>query len=395
MDKKKRRIEMIPIDRINFLNPRVRNQKIFNDIAHNITQVGLKRPITVAPCVSKTPDKDYDLVCGQGRLETFIACGRKEIPAIIVEVTEEEALLMSLAENMARLQRRPLELLQGIELLKKKGYSGARIAEKTGMTPSYVSDILKLLEHGEERLVVAVESGHMPIRLALDIATAPDDEQRALQEAYESKQLWHRRSQFDAHQSLARQITRYTGELKTALTRLNGYFGQLAAEGHTVVAFADHGQVPQKISTYTEGWNKIHTDDVVRMPSGGAGRVRWSYPREGKEDYLQQQLQSLLGESAMVIRRDELDSLGILRLGDNLKSQIGEIITFALTDDYPLAVHGGGFIYEHGSVTPDEMLVPLMVYQGAAKEVGNRKSPQPGRRKQPATRPAQSQKPIR
>ncbi len=187
----------------------------------------------------------------------------------------------------------------------------------------------------------------------------------------------------------------YTGELKTALTRLNGYFGQLAAEGHTVVAFADHGQVPQKISTYTEGWNKIHTDDVVRMPSGGAGRVRWSYPREGKEDYLQQQLQSLLGESAMVIRRDELDSLGILRLGDNLKSQIGEIITFALTDDYPLAVHGGGFIYEHGSVTPDEMLVPLMVYQGAAKEVGNRKSPQPGRRKQPATRPAQSQKPIR
>lgn len=189
MDKKKRRIEMIPIDRINFLNPRVRNQKIFNDIAHNITQVGLKRPITVTPCVSKTPDKDYDLVCGQGRLETFMACGRKEIPAIIVEVTEEEALLMSLAENMARLQRRPLELLQGIELLKKKGYSGAKIAEKTGMTPSYVSDILKLLEHGEERLVVAVENGHMPIRLALDIATAPDDEQRALQEAYESKQL--------------------------------------------------------------------------------------------------------------------------------------------------------------------------------------------------------------
>ncbi len=187
----------------------------------------------------------------------------------------------------------------------------------------------------------------------------------------------------------------YTGELKSALTRLNSYFGQLAAEGHTVVAFADHGQVPQKISSYTEGWNKIHTDEVVRMPSGGAGRVRWSYPHAGKEEELKEKIQALLGDSAMVIHRDELESLGILPLGENLKSQIGEIITFALTDDYPLAIHGGGFIYEHGSVTPDEMLVPLMVYQGAAKEVETRRPPQPKSRNQPAGRPVQSRKLIR
>ncbi|MGE3769470.1 MAG: hypothetical protein AB7G06_00770 [Bdellovibrionales bacterium] len=45
-------IKLIPIEKVNILNPRVRNQKVFHDIATNMTQVGLKRPITVTPCRS-------------------------------------------------------------------------------------------------------------------------------------------------------------------------------------------------------------------------------------------------------------------------------------------------------------------------------------------------------
>ena len=62
-------IKMIPVDRINILNPRVRNQKVFHDIAINMTRVGLKRPITVTACRSGAEGKDYDLICGQGRIE--------------------------------------------------------------------------------------------------------------------------------------------------------------------------------------------------------------------------------------------------------------------------------------------------------------------------------------
>jgi len=40
--------ELIPIECINVLNPRVRNQKSFSEIVDNIAQIGLKRPITVA-----------------------------------------------------------------------------------------------------------------------------------------------------------------------------------------------------------------------------------------------------------------------------------------------------------------------------------------------------------
>lgn len=182
-------IKMIPIDRINILNPRVRNKKIFDEITHNIVQVGLKRPITVTACHSKQMDKDYDLICGQGRLEAFMEVGQTQIPAFVIETTHEDALIMSLVENLARRQHRSLDLLQGIALLKRQGYEPETVAEKTGLGVEYVKNILNLLERGEERLVTAVEAGHIPLTVAVDIALAGPDDQRALQEAYESKKL--------------------------------------------------------------------------------------------------------------------------------------------------------------------------------------------------------------
>lgn len=182
-------IRLIAIDKIHILNPRVRNQKIFMDIAKNMTQVGMKRPITVTPSRSRVEGKEYDLICGQGRIEAFMACGQTEIPAIVIDADEEQALIMSLVENLARRQHRAADLLQGIEVLKKQRYDAQTIAEKTGMSRDYVSGLLNLMERGEERLLSAVESRQMPLSMAVRIAENPEDEQRALHEAYETKQL--------------------------------------------------------------------------------------------------------------------------------------------------------------------------------------------------------------
>lgn len=182
-------IKTIPVDSINILNPRVRNAKIFEGIVHNITQVGLKRPITVTPCRSGVEGKKYDLVCGQGRLEAFIACGETMIPAMVIDASEEQALIMSLVENVARRKHKPMELLQGVEILRGQGYDPKEIAAKIGHKVDYINGVVKLLDHGEERLVSAVEAGHIPITLAIDVALSPQDEQKAIQEAYENKQL--------------------------------------------------------------------------------------------------------------------------------------------------------------------------------------------------------------
>lgn len=157
-------VEMIPIERINILNPRVRNPKLFDSIVQNIAKVGLKRPITVMRCRSKAEGKDYDLVCGQGRLEAFMACGQKIIPAMIIDASEEQALIMSLVENVARRRHRPIDLLQGVEILRRQGYDAKAIAAKIGHSTDYTNNVITLLEHGEERLVTAVEGGHRLLR---------------------------------------------------------------------------------------------------------------------------------------------------------------------------------------------------------------------------------------
>ncbi len=184
-----KKIKFIPIDKIHVLNPRVRNQKIFQEIVANIEKVGLKRPITVTSCKSGAAGKDYDLVCGQGRMEAFIALGQTEIPAVVIEASQTEAYMMSLTENLARRKHKPAELMEGVEILRKQGYDPVAIATKTGLTQAYVTGVVNLLEKGEERLVAAVESGHMPISIAIRIADTTEDEQLALQEIYETSEL--------------------------------------------------------------------------------------------------------------------------------------------------------------------------------------------------------------
>lgn len=183
------RVEMIPIDCITIVNPRLRNKKGFKDIVDNIADIGLKRPITVT--ARQGPEGPlYDLVCGQGRLEAFRQLGQTEVPALIVTADAQDCLVASLVENCARRQHQAVDLLQDIVGMRKRGHSDSDIAEKTGLTTYYVSSIAKLLEQGERRLVAAVEAGYLPISVALEICESDDQGvQAALHKAYEGKLL--------------------------------------------------------------------------------------------------------------------------------------------------------------------------------------------------------------
>ncbi|HEY3326140.1 MAG TPA: plasmid partitioning protein RepB C-terminal domain-containing protein [Novimethylophilus sp.] len=219
-------LQMIPIDRIEVINPRERNSRIFDEIVGNIKAIGLKKPITVTPRIGTGGSEHYLLVCGEGRLKAFRALGETAIPALVVNVNDEDAFIMSLAENIARRQCRPLELLAGIERLRNQGYDKKAICEKTGLTPDYVQGILILLQHGEERLLVAVEQGRIPLNAALAIVGAGDDDkaiQDALQDAYETgklrgKQLLRARSIIERRQTLGRSMARGTPRKRSEVT---------------------------------------------------------------------------------------------------------------------------------------------------------------------------------
>ena len=70
--------------------------------------------------------------------------GETEIPAIVIEAPENDCLVMSLVENIARRQHRPLDLMQEIGSLHNRGYSDTEIADKIGCTPSWVNMIVAL-----------------------------------------------------------------------------------------------------------------------------------------------------------------------------------------------------------------------------------------------------------
>lgn len=189
MDTAGQTIEILAIEDIRIANPRERNKKTFRELVESIRAVGLKRPITVAKTVDGD-EKPYQLVCGQGRIEALIALGQDRIPAIVSEATTQQVMVRSLIENCARRQHSAADLLRDIHGMKQRNYSDSQIARKTGLSSEYVRGVSKLLEHGEQRLLRAVESGQIPLSVAVNIAGADDAGiQAALQQAYERNEL--------------------------------------------------------------------------------------------------------------------------------------------------------------------------------------------------------------
>ena len=219
-------LQMIPIDKIEVLNPRERNGRIFEDIVGNIKTIGLKKPISVTPRKGADGEEKFLLICGEGRLKAFKSMGETTIPAMVVRVSDEDAFIMSLAENIARRQGRTLELLAGIVQLRDQGYDKKAIAQKTGLGQDYIHGILQLLKNGEERLLIAVESGRIPLNAALTIAGAGSndkDVQAALQDAYESGQLrgnhlLQARKVIEKRRSLGRTVSKSTSRKVSDVT---------------------------------------------------------------------------------------------------------------------------------------------------------------------------------
>jgi len=184
-------IERIRIAEINIGNPRPRNRLRWQMIVANIREVGLKKPVTVVRRTTPSSDgKIFDLICGQGRVEAFVALGESHIPAVIIEARREDQFLMSLVENIARRPPSNRDILREVKSLRERAYSVGDIAKKLGMERSYISGIVHLVDHEEVALIEAVEGGKLPMSVAIEIANGKDREiSDALAEAYESGQL--------------------------------------------------------------------------------------------------------------------------------------------------------------------------------------------------------------
>jgi ParB family chromosome partitioning protein len=184
-------IVLLKTSLIKIINPRSRNKFRHGEITESIDKSGLRKPITVR----KINDKNYEyaLVCGQGRLEAINDLNEEMIPAFIIDIDDETAYLMSLIENMARVNPRAGEQFNRIKDMKAEGLTDRKISTITGLSYGWISSITMLIDKAENKLLAAVESGKIPISLAVEIAkTDYQGAQELFVQAFEKGEIKHK-----------------------------------------------------------------------------------------------------------------------------------------------------------------------------------------------------------
>lgn len=153
----------------------------------------------------------------------------------------------------------------------------------------------------------------------------------------------------------------YDSRLHESLTLLDTAASRWADAGWSVLAHADHGQVPvTPRADLTDAWTRLDSPAHCRMPSGGAGRVRWMYPLPGREQDLAAALVDALGDHALVLTPDDLHDRGLLPATPVVRDRIGAVVALATSTSFP--VPDPTLAWEHGSLSDDEMLVPLAAW---------------------------------
>ncbi|MFI9235623.1 alkaline phosphatase family protein [Streptomyces sp. NPDC053079] len=149
--------------------------------------------------------------------------------------------------------------------------------------------------------------------------------------------------------------------LTRALRTLDAVAARWADAGWTVVAHADHGLVPV---TYDEEarlrWEGLDTPSRCRLPSGGAGRVRWLHPRPGTERRLLDEARAVLAPYAAVHTPDELARAGRLPAVPEVLARLGQVVAVGTSPAFP--VPDPRVRCEHGGWSEQELCVPLAIW---------------------------------
>ena len=118
------------------------NEEKLNELKESIEKNGLLQPIIVKKAV-----KGYYIIAGERRYRAFELLGKKEIPAIIKEMTDEEMMIFAVLEN---LQREDLSALEESEsyknLMDKMSLTQEELAKKLGKSRPYITNSLRLLK---------------------------------------------------------------------------------------------------------------------------------------------------------------------------------------------------------------------------------------------------------
>ena len=145
------------------------DEAALGELADSIAQHGVLQPLLVRPL----PTGGYQLVAGERRWRASRIAGLKEVPVIVKELTDTEAMQLAIIENLQREDLNPIEEAEGLQaLIDKCGFNQEEVAVSVGKSRPAITNSLRLLKLPEEVRDMTrngeISAGHARALLALD-----------------------------------------------------------------------------------------------------------------------------------------------------------------------------------------------------------------------------------
>jgi len=164
----------IPIDQIDPNPYQTRsqvNQEQLAELAASIAANGVVQPVLVRPLASGR----FQLIAGERRWRASQLVGKTTVPAMLRQVSDEQAMEITIVENLQRTDLNPMEQARAFERLGREFHmTQEQMAQRTGKDRATVSNFLRLLRlpAGVQKRVEAGELtfGHARALLALEHA---------------------------------------------------------------------------------------------------------------------------------------------------------------------------------------------------------------------------------
>ena len=166
------RLQQLPVEilqRGQFQPRRLMDKEALDDLANSISKQGVLQPIVAR----KLDGGDYEIIAGERRWRAAQQAGLDRVPVVVRELSDEDAMVIGLIENLQREDLNPIEEARGMQrLIEEFTMTHQQVADSVSRSRAAVSNLLRLLSlQGEVSSLLEqgqLDMGHARALLSLD-----------------------------------------------------------------------------------------------------------------------------------------------------------------------------------------------------------------------------------
>jgi ParB family chromosome partitioning protein len=175
-------IKSLPIDQLEpgpFQPRRRMEPDAMRELTESIRSRGILQPLLARPHPATAGH--YQIIAGERRWRAAQQAGLHDVPVLVRNLTDGDAMAAALVENLQRQDLNPIEEAEGFKrLIEDFGLTQEQLGEAVGKSRSHVANIMRLLQL-PPGVSIEVQNGRLSAGHARALLTHPNPEQAALQ----------------------------------------------------------------------------------------------------------------------------------------------------------------------------------------------------------------------